>query len=118
VTLPCAALQVILRSYVVLINKFSLQIFSCGVSDGRAKNTSSTKIPKSTHSFKVLTECPMLVVILVQIYKEKISWFISRFVEPCVAGLELVLPKNQSIHSVLSLFFFFLLVLMTPVGLQ
>ncbi|KAJ3616186.1 hypothetical protein Zmor_012018 [Zophobas morio] len=83
----------------VLINKFSLQIFSCGVSDGRAKNTSSTKIPKSTHSFKVLTECPMLVVILVQIYKEKISWFISRFVEPCVAGLELVLPKNQSIHS-------------------
>eukprot|EP01127_Copromyxa_protea_P022666 TRINITY_DN8267_c0_g1_i1.p1 TRINITY_DN8267_c0_g1~~TRINITY_DN8267_c0_g1_i1.p1 ORF type:complete len:3694 (+),score=584.33 TRINITY_DN8267_c0_g1_i1:40-11082(+) len=55
------------------------------------------RIPQALHSFKVLTECPILVVILLRLYPN-VDKNIKKFIQPIMDTLAMVVP-NPEVNS-------------------
>lgn len=68
---------------------------------GRATGTSENALLKSLESFKVLTECPLIIMLLFQIYPKFISRNIPQFLPLMMAVLGITLPPNAAqLHKI------------------
>lgn len=88
----------IIQRYYTGINETIKYIFS--LKDEGEKSTSKT-IP-SKHSFRVLTECPMLIVVFLQMHRRWMSENISKFIPILVDALSHDIVSKSAIPSHLS----------------
>lgn len=60
---------------------------------------SQRNLGQSKFSFKVLTECPIIIALLFQLYRAFVSSNVARFVEPIIKVLALQPPLQQQAHD-------------------
>ena len=66
---------------------------------GFADAPKSTSLIRSMHSFKVLTECPIIVVLLFQLYPRFLTTNIPKFMPLIVNTLSLQVPQSaRTLH--------------------
>jgi transformation/transcription domain-associated protein len=68
----------------------TLAIQSSSFDDGSSNNSTSTKtIIRSKQSFRVLTECPIIIVILFQLHRKYVPINVPKFVELVIKALKI-----------------------------
>jgi|TARA_B100000780_G_scaffold266898_1_gene223507 transformation/transcription domain-associated protein len=75
----------------------AVAIASTPMHNTAASTTTPTILLKSTNSFKVLTECPLIVMLLFQLYADYVAKYVEIFIPLMTSGLKL-LPPPISIH--------------------
>jgi transformation/transcription domain-associated protein len=61
--------------------------------------SSSKELSSSKYSFKVLTECPIIIALLFQLYRNFVTSNVPGFVEPIIKVLNLQPPQQQQAHD-------------------